>query len=413
MSREQGVGRKISKCNILPYPDLNIQCLPTRGAHSDLKSYFIGNLSKFKLKIFDAAHRPIPLFPFFIFCFLSAAFLHAGGVKDKQAALDKAQADEWAAIGEPRVMAFPAVLTPGEACAVIYVHPQGKMPEGLDGRAALYNEAGKKIAEAALFPYPLDEAGHGAQAAILSPPSTCTPGKATIRITSMTKRPSQNEGKAESASGTASGTIIIAERKFAAENIPLNPSNTSLRTESDPKKTAESARLWAILSTTGTAIYSTGPFLTPVPADTRRSSFFGDRRVYQYSNGKSDTAVHAGIDYAVPKGTPVHAPADGKVALACPRIVTGNSIILEHLPGVYSMYYHLETINVQEGDSVRTGDIIGLSGSTGLSTGPHLHWEIRAATENTDPDAFTAHPILNRELIMEKLFAISISSDLK
>jgi murein DD-endopeptidase MepM/ murein hydrolase activator NlpD len=329
------------------------------------------------------------------FCFLFAAFAHAGGVKDEQSApapSTVAQPDPWAAIAEPRLLALPSTITPGQACAVIYVLPQGQMPEGQTGRAELYNEAGKKIAEAALFKYPLDEEGHVVQAAVLSPPSTCAPGKALIKIIKI------EEGTAH---GGADIPIVISARDFAAEIIPLNPSNTSLRTESDPKKTAESAQLWAILSATGTEIYSTGPFIPPVPAGTRRSSFFGDRRVYQYSNGKSDTSVHAGIDFAVPKGTEVHAPADGKVALACPRIVTGNSIILEHLPGLYSIYYHLEKINVKEGDIVRAGDIIGLSGSTGLSTGPHLHWEIRASTENTDPDAL---PTLDRGLILQHIF---------
>jgi murein DD-endopeptidase MepM/ murein hydrolase activator NlpD len=85
------------------------------------------------------------------------------------------------------------------------------------------------------------------------------------------------------------------------------------------------------------------------------------------------------------------------------RIVTGNSVVIEHLPGVYSLYYHLDKIEVKEGDIVEAGTLLGLSGATGLATGPHLHWEVRVNGENTDPDVFTTRPILDKSLILSKL----------
>ncbi|MDR3324868.1 MAG: M23 family metallopeptidase [Spirochaetaceae bacterium] len=315
------------------------------------------------------------------------ALVHARGAGEAPAA----PADRWAAIGEPRLLTLPAEATGGEAFAVVYVLPGGKAGGGEGLKAALYNEAGKKLAQAAFFAYPLDEEGHGALAAVLAAPSTAAPGAALVKVE-------------EGAAVRAQAPRVIAPRSFASEVIPLDAGNTSLRTVSDPKKTAEAERLWAILSTTGSAVYATGPFVPPLAADTRRSSFFGDRRIFQYATGKSDPAVHAGIDYAVPKGTAVRACARGRVALAGERMVTGNSIIIEHLPGVYSIYYHLENINVKEGAIVDAEELIGLSGSTGLSTGPHLHWEIRASTENADPDAFVARPILDRALILSLLF---------
>jgi murein DD-endopeptidase MepM/ murein hydrolase activator NlpD len=114
-------------------------------------------------------------------------------------------------------------------------------------------------------------------------------------------------------------------------------------------------------------------------------------------------SIHAGIDYGVPKGTVVTSCGPGKVVLARSRIVTGNSIVIEHLPGVYSLYYHLDKIEVAEGAIVATGTPLGLSGATGLATGPHLHWEIRVAGENSDPDAFVARPILDKDAILSKL----------
>jgi murein DD-endopeptidase MepM/ murein hydrolase activator NlpD len=226
-------------------------------------------------------------------------------------------------------------------------------------------------------------------AAILAAPSTAAAGPCLIRL--------EEEGAI-----IAEIPLTIAGRDFASEEIPLNQGNTNLRTLPDPQKTAESEQLWAILSRTGTDIYAGGSFTAPV-ASTRRTSFFGDRRVYRYINGSSDTSIHAGVDFGVPTGTLVTACAAGKVVLARPRIVTGNSVILEHLPGVYSIYYHLDQIRVSEGTLVSAGTILGESGSTGLSTGPHLHWEIRVSGENADPDAFIARPVLDKEAILRKL----------
>jgi murein DD-endopeptidase MepM/ murein hydrolase activator NlpD len=150
-------------------------------------------------------------------------------------------------------------------------------------------------------------------------------------------------------------------------------------------------------------VWATEAFAPPV-ASTRRTSYYGDRRVYDYSDGTSDTSIHAGVDYGVPKGTEVHACAPGRVVFAAPRIVTGNSVIIQHLPGLYSLYYHLDSITAKSGEDLRQGELLGLSGSTGLSTGPHLHWEIRAGGENADPDAFVARPVLDKEAILSKLY---------
>jgi murein DD-endopeptidase MepM/ murein hydrolase activator NlpD len=193
--------------------------------------------------------------------------------------------------------------------------------------------------------------------------------------------------------------LIIEKRDFISEEIGLDQRNTDLRTQTDPQKTAEADMLWRIITRTGTEIYTSGPFSPPVKS-TRRTSFFGDRRVFKYADGSKASSIHAGIDYGVPTGTQVHACGSGKVVLARSRIVTGNSVILEHMPGVYSLYYHLDRIQVREGMLIAAGTVLGQSGATGLATGPHLHWEIRVAGENTDPDAMVARPILDKEAIL-------------
>ncbi|MDR2482976.1 MAG: M23 family metallopeptidase [Treponema sp.] len=286
----------------------------------------------------------------------------------------------------PRFAAIPDNPRPGEPITVALALEQA--PETGPLRAVLFGAGGKRLGAASFFR--VEHTGTPLWAAVLAVPSLAAPGPASVRL----------ESGAELLGAIP---LDIGSRDFIAEEIPLNAGNTALRTVPDPQKTAESERLWAILNHTGTGIYGGGAFQAPV-GSTRRTSFFGDRRVYRYSNGKSDTSVHAGIDYGVPTGTAVSACAPGKVVLARPRIVTGNSVIIEHLPGLYSLYYHLDAIHVDEGAMVETGALLGESGATGLATGPHLHWEIRAAGENADPDAFMARPILDKPALLDKLY---------
>jgi len=248
---------------------------------------------------------------------------------------------------------------------------------------------GKRLARSAFFNVPAEDGKPQFMAAVLPVPSTAKPGAVTVVF--------------EAANGILGEVLIeIGKRDFVSEVIELTPALTGVRTAPDPQKNAESARLQAIINHTGNEILCYGNFTPPV-SSTRRTSFFGDRRVYKYSTGSSDTAIHAGIDYGVPKGTVVGSCGPGKVVLARSRIVTGNSVVIEHLPGVYSLYYHLDKIEIEEGAVVAAGTPLGLSGATGLATGPHLHWEIRVSGENSDPDAFIARPILDKEAILSKL----------
>ncbi|MDR1285995.1 MAG: M23 family metallopeptidase [Treponema sp.] len=293
--------------------------------------------------------------------------------------------------GRLRCAVMPENPRPGEPVTV-WVAPSLSTAweeAGAARQAVLFTAAGKRLSAAPFFAVPQAQGEPPLLAAVLAVPSTSENGFAHIQI----------GGGGET---LIEIPVIIAERTFVSEEIPLNQSLTDIRTVPDPRKTAESQRLWAILSRTGTDIYGSGIFIPPV-GSTRRTSFFGDRRVFIYSNGGRDTAIHAGVDYGVPTGTPVAACGPGRVVLASSRIVTGNSVVIEHLPGLYSLYYHLDTIETAEGALVAQGDRIGLSGATGLATGPHLHWEIRVSGENTDPDAFIGRPVLDKDAVLAKI----------
>jgi murein DD-endopeptidase MepM/ murein hydrolase activator NlpD len=114
-----------------------------------------------------------------------------------------------------------------------------------------------------------------------------------------------------------------------------------------------------------------GKFQPPVNAPI--SDVFGTRRTF---NGKVQS-MHQGLDYAVPKGTPVSALNGGTVLLARPLFFEGDCVVLDHGQGLLTLYLHLSEIKVKEGEHVARGQEVGLSGGTGRATGPHLHIAVR------------------------------------
>ena len=190
--------------------------------------------------------------------------------------------------------------------------------------------------------------------------------------------------------------LSVRARTFRFERIPLTAGLTQLRTSEEPRKIAEAQELFRILTTAHPdALFEMDTIQNPLPA-ARRTSGYGDRRKYIYSDNTSDVSVHEGLDLAMPEGTPVPACGRGRVVLAGERILTGNTVVIEHLPGLFSLYYHLAEIEVKVGDVVEQGQVIGKVGQTGLATGPHLHWEIDALGVAVDPDRLTAGPILDK-----------------
>ena len=122
-----------------------------------------------------------------------------------------------------------------------------------------------------------------------------------------------------------------------------------------------------------------GSFLLPVSSDV--TSPFGYRRVI---NG-TPRAPHTGVDLKASLGTEVMAANHGRVVLLGDFFFSGNSVVLDHGGGLYTVYFHLSEFKVEAGAPVRKGDLIGLSGMTGRVTGPHLHWGARLNNARVDP----------------------------
>lgn len=117
------------------------------------------------------------------------------------------------------------------------------------------------------------------------------------------------------------------------------------------------------------------------PAEAEISDVFGAERVF---NGKTQS-THFGLDFRVPSGTPVTAMNSGTVLLARPLYFEGNFVVLDHGQGLLTLYLHLSEFKVKEGDQVKRGQIVGLSGGTGRATGPHLHVAVRWQGTYLDP----------------------------
>ena len=128
--------------------------------------------------------------------------------------------------------------------------------------------------------------------------------------------------------------------------------------------------------------YDGGTMTWPLPGYSRLSSYFGTR---PNPFGQPTQEYHSGIDVPAPKGTKIVAAYDGEVAWSYYSSSAGNWVGIDHGDGIYTVYMHMSKRLVSEGDMVKKGDVIGLVGTTGRSTGNHLHFGVRKDGKYVDP----------------------------
>src|SRR5688572_27204873 len=177
----------------------------------------------------------------------------------------------------------------------------------------------------------------------------------------------------------ATRDLVVAKRQFPVRRLTVAPAFVDPPKDEIERITRESASLQALFLGAVRPRQWHGGFLPPVSAPANSS--FGSRSVF---NGQSRNP-HSGADFSARAGTPVSAPAGAIVALAAPLYFTGNTVVLDHGLGLYSLLAHLSDITVKEGDLVERGDVVGTVGATGRVTGPHLHWGVQLNGARVDP----------------------------
>ncbi|MDD6919657.1 MAG: peptidoglycan DD-metalloendopeptidase family protein [Eubacteriales bacterium] len=179
--------------------------------------------------------------------------------------------------------------------------------------------------------------------------------------------------------------LNVSKEKLSKENQKLLDSMTAMRRQSDIIKSQINS---SSSSTSADAVKpSAGGFVHPVPGHRTVSSYYGPRSFML--NGRPYSDFHTGIDFPAPKGTPVVAAKDGRILERISYAqYAGNYIIVDHGGGFSTVYAHLNGFNCSKGQMVKAGQVIGYVGSTGMSTGPHLHFEIRINGSTVNPSSY-------------------------
>lgn len=185
--------------------------------------------------------------------------------------------------------------------------------------------------------------------------------------------------------GGAGFRVIPAFFTVEAVKFPSSRISVTKETEDLAQDQARIAKdqemVRAARSSTHHMAYWKDGFCLPVEAP--QSTPFGYIR---YVNGR-EWGRHWGMDFSAGAGTPVRAANAGKVVLAARLHLSGNTVIIDHGLNLFTSYLHMQDIKVKVGDLVEKGTVIGLVGSTGFSTGPHLHWSATCGREPFDPSA--------------------------
>jgi murein DD-endopeptidase MepM/ murein hydrolase activator NlpD len=173
-------------------------------------------------------------------------------------------------------------------------------------------------------------------------------------------------------------TVTVSKKKYPVQRLTLPKGMVELSPENEDRVAREQKKMAAIWPNSSQRAWS-GNFMNPRSG--KIITQFGVRRIIN----KIPKSSHTGVDVSARAGDEVKAPNNGVVALVDDQFYSGNSVVLDHGEGIYTMFFHLSRIIVEPGQRVKKGDVIGLVGSTGRSTGAHLHWGARVQGARVDP----------------------------
>ena len=220
--------------------------------------------------------------------------------------------------------------------------------------------------------YPFFPVGPNAQRALVGIKLGTPPAETQIKVR---RAGAPNDDIA----GLAPVAMTIATRTYVIENINLPPAKKKLVS----LEGQEGRRIYKANRMLTSRQYWEGAFLPPV--DGPEISEFGKRRMH---NGRTHAGFHNGTDLRAAGGTPARAANAGIVVLATNFKAHGKTLILNHGQGVMTIYLHLQSFAVRPGQMVTKGQVIGKVGSTGVSTAPHIHWQVFVHGVPVDPQAW-------------------------
>lgn len=169
---------------------------------------------------------------------------------------------------------------------------------------------------------------------------------------------------------TFSYAIKVNDKEFVTQQLTID-TKVAAETRNDKSAQEVKEKIDPLRPISDDTAYWEGEFIMPVEGGRVREYDFGKRR---HVNGSPTSYRHNGLDIGHDLGVPIMASNSGRILIADYMIGTGNTVIIEHGFGLKTWYYHMDELNVKTGDMVTKGDIIGKVGSTGFSTGPHLHF---------------------------------------
>ncbi len=186
----------------------------------------------------------------------------------------------------------------------------------------------------------------------------------------------------------ATGSVTVKAGGFPVERLTVAPGMVNLDPVTERRAVNEAARLRALYDTVTPERLWRGPFTRPVAAR-KPPGGFGARRII---NGQP-RMPHSGVDFSADRGTPVVAANRGRVALLGEFFFAGRLVVLDHGLGLYTLYFHLDGVSVTEGQLVERGETVGTVGTTGRSTGPHLHFAAQLGRARINPPDLFSLPV--------------------
>jgi hypothetical protein len=176
------------------------------------------------------------------------------------------------------------------------------------------------------------------------------------------------------------GSVAIHAGHFATESLHVDKQFVEPNAEQLARAKAEQQRLRELFAQATPERLWRGHFRVPLDG-IKTGGNFGRRRILNGQPG----SPHSGMDFPAPTGTPVYASQAGRVVLAEPLYFSGNTVVVDHGLGVYTLYGHLDSIVVSVGDAIGEGTVLGRVGATGRVTGPHLHWGLTVNRARVNP----------------------------